>query len=132
MNKNTTIMETNKPDNRKDAQLRNLFAASKITAGENLKYRIMQQLQTESMLLLRPIQVKERKTNRQIVNLLVIAGIAYLLIAIVIGFFYMSFETGIFSLPEFYLTILFIIGVSSVFGLISYYDEKLRTNVKLK
>ena len=34
---------------RQDEQIRLLFSGTKIKAGENLKYRIMQQIETESV-----------------------------------------------------------------------------------
>ncbi|MDR1809412.1 MAG: hypothetical protein LBR34_03270 [Prevotella sp.] len=126
-------MEKNRniTDEKQDKLLRELFAASKTTAGENLKYRVMQQLQTES-LLAKSYDRKEKRVMRQIGSLLAVAGVTYVLIIAVIAFNYIRFGMELLSQPGFYLTMAFIVGVAILFGFISIYDEKLRAKSRTR
>jgi hypothetical protein len=120
MEKNNKIM---------DDRFRELLAGTKIVADENLKYRIMRQIQTEC-LLVRSHCKKERKINRRIFNLLSVAVISYILTGCTAVFFYFLYGAEMVLLPEFYMAVTFIVVVSTVFAAIGFYDEKLRAGLK--
>lgn len=107
-----------------DDKLKDLFSASKIKAGENLKYRIMQQIETESLLAKR--KKKEKRINIQIRTILTLAVIMYALIAGVAGAVYLSMGTDALLAPEFIMTAIFITVIATAFGLISYIDTDIR------
>lgn len=119
-------MDKNNSNNKLDEKnLRTLFEGSKLKANENLGYRIVQQIRTEDMLARKVVKV-EKGINRQINNLLTVLGVSYGIVLLTVLGFYLYFGKDIIKLPEFYLSIIFVISVSTVFGVISYFDEKLR------
>jgi len=120
MKKNNNIMQ--------DDKLKDLFSSSAIKAGENLKYRIMQQIQTESALAKR--EKKEKKINNQIRIILTLAIVMYALIAGVAGTVYFSMGRDALLTPEFIMIAVFITVITTVFGAISYFDTNLRVSKK--
>jgi hypothetical protein len=67
-----------------DATIRQLMKSSKITAHENLKYRIMNQVETENALARKKAPVQ--KTEQNVLNdFLSIYGIMYAVLAVLAG-----------------------------------------------
>lgn len=122
-------MDSNKNNrNKDDHKLKSLFSESKIQASENLKYRIMQQIETEAAI--KGIRKKEKIINSQIRNIITVAVVMYILIVLSALFTYFYFgEKGLTS-PYFLMTISFIVIVSVTFGMIGYFDGKLRSKLK--
>ena len=113
-------------DNEKiqDDKIKEILALSKIKAGENLKYRIMQQIETESVLSVK--KSKGRNLMPLIGNSVIIMGIMHaLVIMVAIGFYFMG---GVESLNSFtfFMPVIMISLVCSMFWMISIYDDKRR------
>lgn len=114
--------------NTNDDKLKSLFSGSKIQASENLKYRIMQQVKTEAAI--KGIRKKEKNINSQIRNIITIVAVMYGLIGIasIATYLYAGQEALISSL--FLMVVAFITVVAITFGVISYFDGKLRSKIK--
>jgi predicted lipid-binding transport protein (Tim44 family) len=121
MNKNESNMQ--------DDKLKELLSGTKLKAGENLKYRIMQQIQTEQAL-----QHKMQKTARPAVgNMLSIFGIMYALIALVgVGTYFMVGGENMLKSVAFFLPVILIASVCGVFWMITSYDDGRRSRQKAK
>ena len=107
-----------------DDKIKEILSLSKVRAGENLKYRIMQQIETESVLSAK--KAKNRNMMPLIGNSFITMGIMYALILMMaIGFYVMG---GVNSLNSFtfFMPVIMISLVCSMFWLISIYDDKRR------
>jgi len=109
-------------NNIEDKQFKKILSETKLTAGDNLKFRIMQQIETEKAL-----SKKESKNSFSILdNMFSIFGVMYAIIAIVAGTIYFSAGKEAVESTYTYLTIILIVSVCSMFWMISLYDEKRR------
>ncbi len=107
-----------------DESIRKLFSGTKIKAGENLKYRIMQQIETESALSAK--KSKSKSLFPLIENMLSVFGVMYALIALVaIGVILMRGTEALQSLV-FFVPVIMIASVCGLFLMISVYDDKRR------
>lgn len=120
MKKNDNIMQ--------DDKLKDLLSGTKIKAGENLKYRIMQQIETESLLISQ--KKKEKKINIQIKTILTLIVVMYTLILGIAGLVYLSMGREALLSPEFIMAATFITVITVVIGTISYIDTNLRVTKK--
>lgn len=109
-----------------DNKFRELLSGSKMKAGENLKYRIMQQIETEKALS----RKKKPDTSPLIGNMLSIFGIMYVLIAIVGISIYFSYGKGALESLMFFIPVILIASVCSMFWMISAYDDRRRSKQK--
>ncbi|MFR9165508.1 MAG: hypothetical protein ACLVKO_04470 [Dysgonomonas sp.] len=111
-----------------DNIFKNLLKESKIEAGENLKYRIIQQIKTENSL--RQIDLKQRKLNINIKKLLVAAVVMYGLIFLtaLITILYGGKEK--LMSPEFISAVIYIMFVCSIFTAINIFDKEIRRKFK--
>ena len=107
-----------------DDNLREILSLSKIKAGENLKYRIMQQIETESVLSAK--KLKSKNLMPLIVNSFLIFGIMYALVVFVtIGVFVFGGVESFTSLT--FLSLIVMISlVCSIFWMISIFDDRRR------
>ncbi len=114
--------------NLQDEKLKELFSGTKIKADEKLKFRIMQQIETEKNLI-----PKKSPSSRPIVkNMLSIFGIMYALIALVgLALYTKGGESALNSLT-FFLPVILICCVCSVFWMLSNYDDYRRSRQKGK
>ncbi len=113
--------EINKNDI-EDIQLKKILPETKITAGNNLKFRIMQQIETE-----KAFSKKKANSSFSILsNMYSIFGIMYAIIAVIAGFVYFSAGKEAVESTYMYLTIILVTSVCSVFWMLSVYDEKRR------
>lgn len=109
--------------NTQDEQLKKILAGTKLKAGENLKYRIMRQIETEKALSPRKVKNSAPLVN----NMLSVFGVMYALIAIVgIGVYLTGGISDLKSLT-FLLPVLLIAFVCSIFWMISTYDDRRRS-----
>ena len=114
-------MDNSKID-KQDDDLRKLFAGTKVRASENLKYRIMQQIETESVLAGKKAESKNIVSSiRGIVSVL---GVMYVLISFVcIGIFLTGGIEALTSL-EYFIPVIMISLVCCTFLLITVLDDK--------
>lgn len=114
---------TNQNNNSEDRQIRKLFKDIKIEANKNLKYRIMQQIDTESIL------AKERKPTSisSIKSIIVILCIVVVTLVLGTAFAYLGFEMKGFSSNNLFFN--YIIPICSILSFIAFIfalDTKIR------
>ena len=108
--------------NKQDDDLRKLFAGTKVRAGENLKYRIMQQIETESVLAGK--KAASENVVSSIRGVVSVMGVMYLLISFVcIGIFMTGGIEALMSL-EFFIPVIMISLVCCVYLMITVLDDK--------
>lgn len=105
---------------RQDERLKILLGGTRLRAGENLKFRIMHQIETENALL----RKMQKKQNRSIWGNFSILAVMYVIIAVVGGGIYYSLGENALESSAFYLPMIFIAAVCGVFFLISTFDDR--------
>lgn len=119
----------NKKDlNKEDALFKEILSGTKMKAGENLKFRIMQQIQTETAL-----SRKKKEASRPLIgNMFSIFGVMYaLIVAVGLGVYFMGGVSALESLL-FFLPVILIASVCGMFWMISAYDDRRRSKHKAK
>ncbi|MDL2215415.1 hypothetical protein LJC00_04425 [Dysgonomonas sp. OttesenSCG-928-M03] len=115
-------MEDVNKNNIEDKQLRKILSETRMTASDNLRFRIMQQIETEKALS----RQKSKQSFSVLKNMLSVFGVMYAIIAIVgLGIYTMYGKDGIESTST-YLIVILIASVCSMFWMISVFDEKRR------
>lgn len=111
--------------NRKEDVLKQIIADSKLKASDNLKYRIMHQIEVEKTVF------RDRKPDVRpfVANMFFVFGIMYLLIAIIGGLVYFGGGKEALSSIAFFIPAILIASVCGVFWVISIYDDR-RMNKK--
>lgn len=119
-------MEKDIKNNIEDKQFRDLLSGTKLEASNNLKFRIMQQIETEKALS------KQKATNTRsgFGNILSILGVMYSLIAILGLGVYFTYGSEALQSPSLYMPLILITSACSVFLLISTFDDKRHYNKK--
>lgn len=112
-------MEENKIGKGKDV-LKEILADSTIKAGDNLKYRIMHQIEVESSVLRKP----QRDLVPFVKNMFSLFGIMYLLIAIIGALVYFGEGKEALLSVAFFVPVILIASVCGVFWMISSYDDR--------
>lgn len=116
-------MDKNDKINIKEDIFRDILAGTKIKAGENLKYRIMQQIETEKALSPQKI-----KNNAPLIgNMFSILGIMYAIIAMIGIGVYMTQGKSAMESMTILLPVALVVSICSVFWLISVYDDRRRS-----
>lgn len=112
--------------NMHEDKFRELLSVTKMKAGENLKFRIMQQIETEKALS------KNKRPDHfpLIYNMLSIFGIMYALIAIVGLCLYFSGGKSALEPVTFFIPVILIASICSMFWMISAYDDRRRSKQK--
>lgn len=105
-----------------DDKLKNLLSGTKLKASENLKYRIMQQIETENALLKKKAETP--KAQPFIGNMVTIFGVMYALIALVALGIYLTAGSEALLSGIFYLPVIFIASVCGMFWMITMFDER--------
>lgn len=118
----------NKVNKENDQRLRNLFSGTKEQAGGNLKYRIMQQIETESALSRKNVKAKSSVFS----TIFPILGIMYGVVAVVLLVVYILYGSQALYLSSVYIPVISIVSVFSVYLLISAFDEKRQSDLKSK
>ena len=111
----------------KDKQLSKLLNETRIESGENLKFRIMQQIATEKALTTKKVYSNTNSTLKGIISVLFIM---YTLIICLLAVTYLSNGLEALKSLQLQLSIISIASICSVFGLIMAYDEKRRSKNK--
>lgn len=119
-------MEKDINKNTEDSQFRDLLSGTKLEASNNLKFRIMQQIETEKALS------KKNAINARsgFGNIFSILGVMYALIAILCVGVYLTYGSKALQSPSLYMPLILIASACSVFLLISTFDDKRRYNKK--
>jgi hypothetical protein len=118
-------MMDKKSINMQDDQIRAFFSGTKVKAGVNLKFRIMQQIETESVLAGK--KSKSRSVMPSIWSMVSVLGVMYALIAIVaIGVYLMGGKSALESIT-FFVPVILIASVCGFFLMISIFDDRRRS-----
>jgi len=116
-------MNNNINNNNDDRKIRELLAGTKIKAGDNLKYRIMHQIQAEQALS-RKVSKKSIPLLRNIIPVLVVMYI--LIVAIVVVSYALGGINAIES-STFFMSVLLVSIVGSLFWIVSCLDDSRRS-----
>ena len=109
---------------KQDDIMRQLFAGTKVKVGENLKYRIMQQIETESIFAAK--KSKSKSVVPFIRNMLLVFGVMYALIIIFGVSVYLTGGKKDLESITFFIPVIMIASVCVFFWMISAYDDKRR------
>ena len=110
--------------NKQDDDLRKFFAGTKVRASENLKYRIMQQIETESVLAGK--KAASKNVVSSIRSVVLVMGVMYLLMAIAcVGIYLTGGFEALLSL-EYLTPVIMISLVCCVYLMITILDDKRR------
>ena len=108
--------------NKQDDDFRKLFAGTKVRAGENLKYRIMQQIETESVLSGK--KAASKNVVSSIRGVVSIMGVMYVLISLAcVGVFMTGGLEALISL-EYLIPVIMISLVCCMYLMITILDDK--------
>ncbi|PLB85421.1 hypothetical protein C0T31_11060 [Dysgonamonadaceae bacterium] len=104
-----------------DALIRSLLQTNRQQAPANLKYRILQQIETEKAIISdKPLPQKaSRNVMREFVT---IFGIMYAALALLIGAAYLTGGSALVQSPQFFWTILLVAFIFSMIWLITGLD----------
>lgn len=105
-----------------DDKIREILSGTKVKAGENLKYRVMQQIETEKALA--PVKKKKVTSLSPVWSMLTIFGVMYVLIGMIALFIYLHAGTDALATPMFFLPVLLIGAVCTMFLGVTVYDER--------
>ena len=117
----------NKENNITDNNLRKILADSKMKAGGNLKYRVMQQVRTEASLLQKD---ERKKTYFHIKSSLVILGLMYIILFALVLTFYLYDGIKALETNSFLLLVSITSVACGLFFSISILDDKLRSRIR--
>lgn len=107
-------------------KLRHLFSGTGEKAGDNLRYRIMRQIETESAL----VRKKAKDPGALSTTIFPVLGVMYTIVGAIVLAVYMTYGSeALLSTPVF-LPIIFVTSVCSVYLLISAFDERRRKHTK--
>lgn len=107
-----------------DELIRQMVRTTKTQAPENLKYRIMQQIETENALTRKKASVKKEQ-GTILSDFFGIFGVMYAMLAAIIGGAYLLKGTAFVLSAPFLWTVVLIAFVFSLFWLISRLDAYL-------
>ncbi|MGI6048123.1 MAG: hypothetical protein ACOYEG_08985 [Petrimonas sp.] len=108
-----------------DEFIRQLMQSTKQQAPENLKYRIMQQIETEKSLL--PQQTKKtRRASELLDSFKAIFGTVYVLLAVLVGVAFVVKGKGFLLSFEFLAVLSLIVLVATAFWLLAQVDYRVR------
>lgn len=122
-------MNNNMSSKDDDAMIRHLMQASKKEAPENLKYRIMNQIETEAALT-RKQQPAAKPSTNPLRNFWAVFGIMYIVIILLSAHAYFTKGADYLLSGPFIGTIALISGVFSLFWLTTKVDEWYRDRKK--
>lgn len=110
-----------------DKTIKELLNGTKLKADDNLKYRIMQQIETEKVFY----KKKETNTSPGLSTMFALFGIMYLVIALVGGGIYMTKGSEALMSTEFLMPVLLITSICSIFLMITELDERRKSKRKI-
>ena len=108
--------------NKQDEDLRKIFAGTKVRASENLKYRIMQQIETESVLAGK--KAASKSVVSSIRGVVSVMGVMYVLMTIAcVGIYLTGGFEALLSL-EYLTPVIMISLVCCVYLMITILDDR--------
>jgi hypothetical protein len=110
--------------NKQDDKMREILSFSKKKAGENLKYRIMQQIETENVFAVK--KSKSKNLVPIIGNSFVVLGIMFALVVVVALGVYIVGGIDAINSAMFFAPLIMISMVCGMFWMITIFDEKKR------
>jgi hypothetical protein len=122
--KRLTIMDKNNIQ-KEDEIIRQMIQSTKQQAPENLKYRIIHQIETENALTPKKVKIKKETTN-VLRDFGTIFGLMYAVLAIIVGGAYVWKGTEFLLSAPFIQIVMLVTLVFSLFWLISQLDAYLR------
>lgn len=108
-----------------DELIRQMMQSAKKQAPENLKYRIMQQIETENALTRKPVPAKKREGN-VLKDFIGIFGVMYAVLAIIIGAAFLLKGKDFVLSAEFIAIVILVASVFSLFWLMTRVDARMR------
>ena len=115
---------------KEDEQIRKLLSSTKINASENLKYRIMRQIEAENSLV--PKKGKPIKESGNVLKEMgSLFGTMYAVLAAMIAGVYFLFGKEFLLSPQFIGTVILIASVFSLLWLISRLDSYLKEKKRI-
>lgn len=121
------MTENNKTRN--DEIIRKMMQSAKQQAPENLKYRIMHQIETESALTRKAAPAKKREGS-VLKDFIGIFGVMYAVLAALIGGAYVLKGKDFLLSPDFIWMVVLVASVFSLFWLMTRVDERVRNKIK--
>jgi len=115
--------------NMQDEKMKELLSGTKMKAGENLKFRIMHQVEAEQAL------VRKKKTSNMrplVSTTITIFGTMYALIGLIALMIYLTAGKSAMETITFFIPAASIASVCGMFWFISVYDERRRIKAKEK
>lgn len=112
-----------------EESIRKMFETSKVKAPENLKYRIMHQIETENALTRQKDnkQISTKKSNGNVLkDLTTIFGTMYAVLAVMTLIAYFLEGREFLMTPQFWGSVIFVGSIFSLFWLISRVDTSLK------
>lgn len=125
------MMEEKKHTQNEEHLIRGMMQGTKLKASDNLKYRIMQQIETEQALT--PSKISDRKESGNILKEFgSIFGTMYGVLAVMIAATYFLFGQEYLFSPQFLGTVILVASVFSLLWLISRLDSHLQRKKKIE
>lgn len=119
-------MNKNNINNQEDRKIKELLSGTKIKAGDNLKYRIMHQIQAEQALS----RKASKKSMPLLRNIIPVMVVMYILIVGIIVVNYALKGSQILESVTFFMPILLVSLVGSLFWIVSCLDDSRRSRRK--
>lgn len=119
-------MKENKIHNNDDEIIRQMMRSAKTEAPENLKYRIMQQIETESALTRKKAPVQKEQPISILKDFGSIFGTMYVVLAVIIGGAYALKGKDFLFSSDFLWTIILVAFIFSMLWLITRVDARVR------
>lgn len=119
--------EKNKYD-LEDRKLRDILSGTKIEASNNLRFRVMQQIETEKIL----IGKKSQSSFSVLKNMLSIFGTMYAVIGVIAVGLYFNYGQESLETPYLYWVAILVTFICVMFWVLSVFDEKRRTEKRKK
>lgn len=116
---------------KEDEQMRQILSSTKINASENLKYRIMRQIEAENALV--PKKGKPiKETGNVLKEMGALFGTMYAVLAAMIAGVYFLFGKEFLLSPQFIGTVILVASVFSLLWLISRLDSYLKEKKRIR
>lgn len=112
-----------------DEFIRQLMQSTKQQAPENLKYRIMQQIETEKSLIPRQTK-KTRRAGEMLESFKAIYSTVYVLLAVLVGAAFVVKGKDFLLSFEFLAVLFLIVLVATAFWLVAQLDYRVRRKQK--
>lgn len=124
-------MDKNRIQNQ-DEIIRQMMQSTKMQASENLKHRIMHQIETENALVPKKAKSKKRKSETVLRDFIGIFGVMYAVLALIFGGAYLLKGKDFLLSTHFIGTMGVVVFAFVLFWLITRLDERMREKLEGK